>query len=425
MRNWLWLIAATILPILWIIVHFAPGVVPFGITPGINVALAGLAIVGAAFFLSWSIELLEHDIPASLSLIIVSLVSVLPEYAVDITFAWKAGLDNPACALGAPYPPGIGECNAPLAIANMTGANRILIGLGWAVVVCLAWARSRRPRVEVNPKQQLEIAMLLIATLYSFVIPLKGNLSWVDALVFGAMFVVYAVLASRGESEENELVGPPAILNDLLSPWGRRIVAILMLGYGAFAIYVAAEPFAHNLVVLGDNLGVDKFLLVQWLAPLASESPEFLVATLFVLKNRPSTGLGALISSKVNQWTLLVGAIPIAYGLSKGIMDPMVLDELQRDELLLTSAQSLLAVMFLVRMRLTVGEGFILLFLFGVQLLLGMPAIANVVQSNTGVSIQGSHAYFSVIYFAMVFLLFFRRGQILSFWKALTFRAGT
>jgi cation:H+ antiporter len=425
MRNWLWLIAATILPLLWFMVHFFPGVVPFEITPGINVAFSGLAIVGAAFFLSWSIELLEHDIPSSLSLIIVSLVSVLPEYAVDITFAWKAGLDNAACALGEPYPPGIGECNAPLAIANMTGANRILIGLGWAVVVCLAWFRTRRPRVEVNPKQKLEIAMLLIATIYSFIIPLKGTLSWTDAVAFGLMFVVYAVLASRGESEENELVGPPAILNELLSDWGRRGVAVLMLTYGAISIYIAAEPFAHNLVELGTALNINKFLLVQWLAPLASESPEFLVAILFVLKNRPSTGLGALISSKVNQWTLLVGAIPIAYGISKGVFDPMILDPVQRDELLLTSAQSLLAVMFLIRMRLTVGEGFVLLFLFGVQLLLGMPSIANFVQTSAGMSLKDSHAYFSIVYFVLVIAMFFRRGQLLAFWKALTFRAGT
>jgi cation:H+ antiporter len=423
MRNWLWLISATILPVLWFVLHFLQ---PFSATPGVNALVSGLAIVGAAFFLSWSIELLEHDIPSSLSLIIVSLMSVLPEYAVDITFAWKAGQDLPICSQGEPYPPGV-ECFAPLAVANMTGANRILIGLGWAVVVCVAWLRTRRPRVEVNPDQKLEIAMLLLATMYSFVIPLKGTLSWVDAVVFGCMFVVYAVLASRGETEEPELVGPPALLNDLFksSAWGRRIVALLMLSYGAISIYVSAEPFAENLVHLGESSGIDKFLLVQWLAPLASESPEFLVAIIFVLKSRPSVGLGALISSKVNQWTLLVGAIPIAYGLSKGVMDPMHLDPRQQQELLLTSAQSLLAAMFLIRMRLTVGEGFVLLFLFGVQLVIGLPSIGGPIQQLTGIPIEDSHAYFSIIYFVLVFGMLMQRGQLLAFWKAITFRAGT
>jgi cation:H+ antiporter len=424
MRNWIWLISATILPILWFVIHYAQ---PFQATEGMNVLFSGLAIVGAAFFLSWSIELLEHDIPSSLSLIIVSLMSVLPEYAVDITFAWKAGQDVPECSLGEEFHPAGVTCYGPLAIANMTGANRILIGLGWAVVVCLAWFRTRRPRVEVNPDQKLEIAMLLIATLYSFVIPLKGTLSWIDAVVFGSMFVVYAVLASRGKTEEPELVGPPALLNAIFesNPWGRRAIAIAMLSYGAFSIFVSAEPFAENLVHLGEASGIDKFLLVQWLAPLASESPEFLVAIIFVLKSRPSVGLGALISSKVNQWTLLVGAIPIAFGISKGIMDPMHLDPRQQQELLLTSAQSLLAAMFLIRMRLTVGEGFVLLFLFGVQLVMGLPSIGGPLQDATGIPIEDSHAYFSIIYFVLVLGMFTQRGQLLAFWKAITFRAGT
>lgn len=417
MRNWLWLLFTTLLPALWFVAHFAPGLLPFSLTPGTMVILTGLAIVGAAFFLSWSIELLEHDIPSSLSLIIVSLVSVLPEYAVDITFAWKAGQD---------------PTYIPYAMANMTGANRILIGLGWAVVVLFAWIRTRRPRVEVDPGQSLEIAMLLIATIYSFIIPIKGSLSLFDTAVFGLMFIVYAVLASRGEKEEPELVGPPAEMEKLLSPNGRRFVAILMLAYGGFAIYTAAEPFAESLVHLGESWGIDKFLLVQWLAPLASESPEFLVALLFVFKGRPSTGLGALISSKVNQWTLLIGAIPLAYGLSKGQMDAVPLDLRQTEELLLTSAQSILAAMFLIRLRLTIGEGLILMFLFTAQFVTGMPAVAEPLSAALSSVVGGDshelpaeqiHRYFSYLYIGLSLVFLMGRGQLLRFWKAITFRA--
>jgi cation:H+ antiporter len=53
--------------------------------------------------------------------------------------------------------------------------------------------------------------------------------------------------------------------------------------------------------------------LIQWVAPLASESPEFLIAILFALRGRGSVGIGALISSKVNQWTLLIGTPPLAF----------------------------------------------------------------------------------------------------------------
>ena len=69
----------------------------------------------------------------------------------------------------------------------------------------------------------------------------------------------------------------------------------------------------RGLVASGRELGIDEFLLVQWLAPLASEAPEFIVAILFALRGNAYDAMGALISSKVNQWTLLVGSLPIAY----------------------------------------------------------------------------------------------------------------
>ncbi|MFN8558245.1 MAG: hypothetical protein U0531_13185 [Dehalococcoidia bacterium] len=41
--------------------------------------------------LTWSAEAAEHDISQSLALAVLALIAVLPEYAVDLTFAWKAG----------------------------------------------------------------------------------------------------------------------------------------------------------------------------------------------------------------------------------------------------------------------------------------------------------------------------------------------
>ena len=83
-----------------------------------------------------------------------------------------------------------------------------------------------------------------------------------------------------------------------------------MIGMGVFAgavILLCAEPFAEALVATGESLHVSEFLLVQWLAPLASEAPELLVAGLYAWRLNTNAGLGTLVSSKVNQWTLLVG----------------------------------------------------------------------------------------------------------------------
>ena len=90
----------------------------------------GLGIVSAAFTMSWGAEAAERDVPRAVALIVVALLAVLPEYAVDVVLAWKAGAD-PAFA--------------PYTVANMTGSNRLLLGIGWPTVALLAWwARGDR-----------------------------------------------------------------------------------------------------------------------------------------------------------------------------------------------------------------------------------------------------------------------------------------
>src|SRR6195256_1364116 len=89
----------------------------------------GLSVVGAAFAMSWAAEAAERDIPRALALTAVAFLAVLPEYAVDIIFAYKAGQD---------------PTFAPYAVANMTGSNRLLLGLGWPAVAVLAWVVGRQ-----------------------------------------------------------------------------------------------------------------------------------------------------------------------------------------------------------------------------------------------------------------------------------------
>jgi cation:H+ antiporter len=106
---------------------------------------------------------------------------------------------------------------------------------------------------------------------------------------------------------------------------------------------------------------------VQWVAPLASEAPELIVACLFAWRLKASDSLGTLLSSKVNQWTLLVGTIPIVFAISAGTFDGLPIDAQQRIELLLTAAQSLFAVSILVTLALTTRGAAALFVLFAVQ----------------------------------------------------------
>jgi cation:H+ antiporter len=349
-RDLLWFAFAVLLPIPWVVSHALGGL---GIAPGFVALLAGTAILGAAFMLSWSCELAERDIPQALALLVLALVGVLPEYAVDLHFAWTAGKD---------------PSYAAYAVANMTGANRLLIGLGWPIVVLVACKKAGTSSLEVSRSQTLELRFLVWATLYSFLIPLGGEISLLDGAILLMIFVLYVAAAMRGEFHEEEaLLGPALLIDSQFSDRGRRLWAVSLFIFAAYAIWVSAEPFAEALVHVGRNYDVDEFLLVQWVAPLASESPEFVVAILFALRLRGSVGIGALISSKVNQWTLLVGAIPIAFAISAGSLGGLPLDERQTEELLLTSAQSLLAALLLADLKFSRKEALLLAGLFMIQ----------------------------------------------------------
>jgi len=144
------------------------------LTAPLEAVVFGLAVVGEAFVLSWAAELAALEISAGLAISVLALVAVLPEYAVDFVFAWRGG--NAVQANGTCQQDGQDPCS--LALANMTGANRLLIGIGWALVVLLVWFRFRgqgRPRsgVRLPRSSAVEVTYLALATVYSLTLPLK------------------------------------------------------------------------------------------------------------------------------------------------------------------------------------------------------------------------------------------------------------
>jgi cation:H+ antiporter len=314
--------------------------------------ISGLAVISAAFIISWSAETAEIDIPRSLSLAVVALLAVLPEYAVDMYFAWMAG------KVGGDY--------VHYATANMTGANRLLIGIGWSLVVLIAMLKLRRRCVELDEGIRLETTILLIATLYSFTIPLRSEINPIDSIFLISLFVVYIYLATKAYREEVELEGVPKYLASFPTRLRRLTVTVLLL-FSAFVILVSVEAFAEGLIDTAKAFGFDEFLMVQWIAPLASESPEFVVAIYLVRRLRVTAGVNALISSKVNQWTLLIGCLPLVYSIASGFLSPLPLDARQKEEILLTSAQSLFGLAVISNLRISLWEALALLALFLAQ----------------------------------------------------------
>ena len=233
-RDFLALLGAAALPLPWMVGHHFEGL---GLSSELVAALAGLAILGGAFLLSWAAELAERDIPQALAILVLALVAVLPEYAIDLHFAWTAGKD---------------PSYAPYAVANMTGANRLLIGFGWAAVVLVACWRGRSQDLEVHPRQKLELRFLIWATLYSFLIPLSGSIHLFDACVLLGLFLLYVRTAMKGETHEVELVGPKGTMKvpafakypELRSIRGKAAAAGLKVTFVAFGNVAPSAPIS-------------------------------------------------------------------------------------------------------------------------------------------------------------------------------------
>ncbi|WP_231727871.1 sodium:calcium antiporter [Haloferax profundi] len=397
---------AALLTVPWLGLHSLFGI---ELQTGVTVALSGVAVLGASFLLAWGAETAEADVPRAFALAILAVLAVAPEYAVDALYAWEAGIN--------PGSPESAEA-ASLAVANMTGANRILIGIGWSAIALFTVFRARetgdeavenRPgfladAVRLDKGISTEILFLFVATMFAFFVPLGDGIGAFDMFVLVGLYVSYILVALNSPHEHQEQIGVPAYLQSYVKP--KRIATTLSLFlFSGFVILVAVEPFAHGLEELGTAVGVPPFLMIQWVAPLASESPELIVVAYLVNKARSTAGFNALISSKLNQWTLLIGTLVLVYSLSLGYYGPLPLDSHQAGEIWLTAAQSYFAIAILISLTISVREALVLLGLFfaqfvyavtGAAVTLPLPGLGLVTLDGTT-----SLFAFSVVYMAL------------------------
>lgn len=322
----------------------------------LDAGLFGAAILAAGFMLSWGAETAEKRVSQGLIVAAIALVTVLPEYAVDFYYAYAAGQDP-------------NSSYVHYAAANMTGANRLLVGLAWPLMVVIHWLKTRQRRIDLAPVNAAEIVFLMIGTAWSFTILLRDAIGWIDSVVLVAIFAAYVWRVSylpKAEEDEDDEPGPAAALTRL-SPARQWLAMGGLTVVSAAVILASAEPFAEAMVESGRLIGIDEFLLIQWLAPLASEAPAVTIAVLFVLSGRAANGLATMISDKINQWTLLVGMLPLAMSLGAGTISALPLDARQHEEFFLTAAQSLFGIALLLRLRLGLLGGLALAGLFAAQ----------------------------------------------------------
>ena len=315
----------------------------------------GPALLLASLMIAWGAEATQFFLAQGIALAVLALLQTLPEFAIEAVFAW--------------------DRQVPLLFSSVTGALQLLTGLGWPMIYFSAATAYRRTQkgpmrlIRLEEDQSVQILTLLVAIVYEVFVWWKGTVTIYDGLVLIGIYAGYLWIMRRLPPEEAETIDevggiPRAII---LASKPVRIVSILGLFFvGGAAVFVIAEPFVRSLLGISALIGITSFTAVHWIAPVVSEAPEGVSAFYWARDpGRASIALMNLVSSNINQWTLLVGLLPMVLSVSAHHVAVIPLSALQSREILLTLSQALLGALFLLNMELAWWEaaGLFLLFL--------------------------------------------------------------
>jgi cation:H+ antiporter len=331
--------------------------VPIAATGPWSLLWTAPSILLAAMLIAWAAESAQFFIAQGFALAILAWLQTLPEFAVEAVYAWRQ--------------------DVPMLLAGLTGALRLLTGLGWPMIYATAALAYRRRHgkplraIRLDDEHSVEVVGLLVCMLYATVIWWKAALNLFDAAALIGIYVAYLWLLSKQPPQHKEGIEeldtiPRAIV---LAAKPVRVVAITALFIiGGAIIYLVAAPFLDSLQAVSTSLGVTTFVFVQWVAPFVSEFPEGISAFNWARSiERASMALMNLVSSNINQWTLLAAMLPIFYSFSKGAPAVISFDSQQEVELLMTLGQSLVGALFLINMELAWWEAAALFVLWAIQ----------------------------------------------------------
>src|SRR3954453_17029672 len=148
------------------------------------------AILVSAMLIAWAAESAQYFMAQGVALAILAWLQTLPEFAVEAVFAWKQQI--------------------PLLMAGLTGALRLLTGLGWPMIYFTAafFYRRRTGRhlneIRLADEHAVEVLGLVASMAYAFFVCAKGSLGLVDAGVLIAIYVAYIGVLSRMPPAEQE-----------------------------------------------------------------------------------------------------------------------------------------------------------------------------------------------------------------------------
>ncbi len=315
------------------------------------------AILLSAMLIAWAAESAQFFIAQGFALAILAWLQTLPEFAVEAVLAWRQ--------------------QVPLLLANLTGALRLLTGLGWPMIYFTAAffhrRRYNRPLgcIRLEHEHCVEVVGLLLPLIYMSFVYFKASLGIWDSLILVLIYVAYLIVLSKLPPQEEEgienLERIPRAIVTARPPVRTALIIALFLG-GGLLIYFTAEPFLGSLLSVSAALGIPSFVFVQWVAPFVSEFPEKVSAFYWARTvDRASMALMNMVSSNINQWTLLAAMLPIVYSLSRGSVSSIPFNDQQELEILMTLGQSFIGMLFLINMELAWWEAGALFALWAIQ----------------------------------------------------------
>jgi len=325
------------------------------------------AIIAASLLIAWAAEASESSISRGLALAIVAIVQTIPEYFVEGTIAWKAGKE-----------PAVWLHNV---IANFTGANRLLTGFGWPLILLTLLTQKHRrgqqgpSTITLRREQSVEVVFMLGASLYYVWVLIEQALTIFDAVAWVMIFFAYMWMLARlprgVENQEEPLLGPSLAIAEISSKRKKSAAILALFLFAGLTFVLITDSFVTSIQNLAQMFLVGLlgsgavFFTIQWIAPVLSEFPEKVTAFNWARQiTLAPLALLNFISSSVNELTALVALIPVVYFVSSGGLRSIPLGQLQWVEIFLTMSQSLYACASLLDLTYDIENALVLLVLW-------------------------------------------------------------
>jgi Ca2+/Na+ antiporter len=151
---------------------------------------AAPSILIAAMVIAWAAESAQFFIAQGFALAILAWMQTLPEFAMEAVFAWRQ--------------------QVPYLFASLTGALRLLTGLGWPMIYCAAAVmyrrRERKPlgKIVLEGEHSVQVIGLLVPLIYISFVAWKGSLHLADAVVLTAIYAAYLALLGKMPPQDEE-----------------------------------------------------------------------------------------------------------------------------------------------------------------------------------------------------------------------------